>query len=136
MLNGLCLYRSSVLWMNGTTNGQSSTSWSSWAYGVWILYPSICSLESADVGHWSTLSNLLLAILFSKSFSYLSRKHGVDWAHGLIIFNIILVEYKQVASADWALLLYCIYSPILVMLRAYWCQCAYSCIPHLDSWER
>lgn len=76
-----------------------------------VMYQSVSSRESADLGHWSSLSNLLLAILFTESFPYQSRRHGVDWALGWIT----LVQYKQLVSADWALLLYCTYSPILVM---------------------
>lgn len=76
-----------------------------------IMYRSVCSLKSADLCHWSGSRNLLLAILFTKRFLYLSKKLVVDWTLELII----LVECKQLAFADWALLLYYTYSPILVL---------------------
>lgn len=71
------------------------------------LQPAVCWLRSLKQLEQFASGHPLLV----KSFPYLSRKHGVDWALGLIIS----VEYKQLASADWALPLYCTYSPILVM---------------------
>lgn len=113
VLNWPCLYRSNVLWMNVPwTDGLTLPRAAGLLLPVNLLtYRAICSLKPADLYCWSGSSNVLLSILFTKRFSYLSKKRSVDWTLTLII----LVECTQLAFADWALLLYYTYNPILVM---------------------
>lgn len=94
------------------------------------LQPGVCWFRSLK-----QLEQFASAILFfPKSFCSISEQKA--WCGlGTWINHFSRVQTACVCRLSTSALVHLQSNSCLVLLRACWCQCAYSCMPHLDSWE-